>query len=385
VSWALQVPITASLLGGVAGHLLRRSDGPLLAHAPDNALLSVATALDGSAVNGTEAVVTAPAAALQPGTVYEFDVVTGSAKVLAKPGATLGLLVGFLGLAPSGAGLLLGASGSRASLTLRATTLADLGVAAPPGWRMMTTDDFAPLEVTTDPVFDLHVHHGDPDAARQFAQAGTSITVRVINVETPEQGAQHGPFGAADLHVLRLRGLGLDEELRLAPSEVLLRTLALGPPGDLTVSCEQNCNHTGAFATLTVAAAQGPGASASGTTQRIDPGKFAEVNLQLAANETFTWNFTTSPPTVIHWDIHAHPGNQVVTYAQGDDAAKGGTFTAPSAGIYSLLLENSNPDPVSVTYTVSGGTPYVPPKGLPFEGWLLLPALLGAALILRRR
>ncbi|MCA1814214.1 MAG: hypothetical protein LC624_09735 [Halobacteriales archaeon] len=387
VTWALPVPITASLLGGIAGHLLLRADGPILAHQPDNALLQVATALDGAAVNGTEQVVTSASAALQPGTVYEFDVVTSSARVATKPGDTLGLLVAFLGLAPSGnVGLVLGSAGSRAAFTLRAPDPAALGEAAPPGWTAMTVDDFAPLEVTTEPVLDIHIHHGDPDPSQHFAKVGTSITLRVVDAESPEQGVSHGPWGIDSPHVLRLSGLGLDETLRVGPSEVLLRPLRLAPVGKLTVSCEQQCNRTGPFATLVVAAPQDEAGQAGGTSQRIDPGKFAEVNLQLAANESFSWSFRTEPATPIHWDIHAHPGDQVITYAQGDDAQRSGNFSAPSAGIYSLLLENSNPDAVTVTYSVQGGTPYAPPRSpLPFEGWLLLPALLGAALALRRR
>jgi hypothetical protein len=385
--WDLLVPIAASLLGGTHALLLLRADQPALARAPDNALLEAATTLDGEPVPGTATVVTAPEVPLQPGKVYALDAHANATALAWRAGQRLGLQVAFLGTAPLGmVGLVLGGNGSRGGFTARASTLDDLGHEHA-GWQHVRVDEFEErLRVTTEPVMDLDVHHGDAPLVAQAARAGTSLTVRIENAETPEQGATHGPWGTDAPHVVHMTGLGLDERFDLFPGEVLLRTFRLAQAGTLEFRCERVCGTTAPFGILTVQAASAgerPGAQ----RVRIEPGKFFESNLQLREGEQLRWSFSAQPAEPVSWDIHSHPGNQVVVHDSGDAPAANGTFTAPSAGVYSLLLQNSNPDPLDVTYTVEGGVPYEPPpKGaLPLDPWLLLPASLAAALLAGRR
>jgi hypothetical protein len=71
----------------------------------------------------------------------------------------------------------------------------------------------------------------------------------------------------------------------------------------------------------------------------LAPGAFAEANLELPAGGTVRATFDAGAVPV-HWDVHSHPGDEVVIHDQGQ--ATNGTleFTPPEAGPFSLLWEN---------------------------------------------
>jgi hypothetical protein len=347
-------------------------------------------------VQGTAQDVQAPETPLKPNTPYELNVHTGSATVQPRPGDKVGLQVVFMGVAPlslagaSNVGLVLGANGSRVGFTLRVPDL-DALQHQHAGWRHVRIDEFEQsMRATTARVFDLDVHHSLMESVHSEAPVGADVTVRIPNPETPEEGTTHGPWGTDNPHVVRMVGLGLDERFDVYPGEALLRDLHLAQPGSLAFSCEANCNATGTFAVLQVVG-NGTGGTAgteAATEQSapIDTGKFFEDNLNLEQGEKLTWTFRTQPPRLLDWDVHAHPGNEVVTYQQGTADHGNGTFTAPAKGIYSLFFQNTNPEPVTLFYTVQGGTPYVPPPKsfLPVPGWVAIVALAGVAMLAGR-
>lgn len=385
-SWTFPVPLPLQLVGGVGVKLVFRAEGPVLPRLPDNALLRVSAKRGGQELEGSAALLAAPEAPLQPDKPYTLTARAGAGEVALTAGGTVGLRVAFLGTAPNGpAGLVLGPSGSGANLSLTAASLDDLGHDHP-GWRHVRVDEFnAGLRVTTLPVWDIDAHHGDFEPSTQLAPVGIELTVRVIDAESPEQGAEHGLWGVDRPHRVRLQGPGLDARFGVYPGEVLLRTLRLDQPGAYTMACEDACNATGVFATLQV---EGPRVNASPAREqsvRIGPGKSHEVDVTLRQGERLTWSFEARPPVPIRWDIHSHSGDQVVVHARGENATASGAFTAPHDGVYSLLMENSNPTEVELRYTAEGGSPYAPPPAsAPWPAALALIALVAAAAVRRR-
>lgn len=72
----------------------------------------------------------------------------------------------------------------------------------------------------------------------------------------------------------------------------------------------------------------------------LGPGDFAEANLVLPAGGTVRATFDAASVAVA-WNVHSHPGDQVVMHDQGTAATRIIEFTAPAAGPFSLMWENT--------------------------------------------
>jgi hypothetical protein len=95
---------------------------------------------------------------------------------------------------------------------------------------------------------------------------------------------------------------------------------------------------------LALAACGGSTVGPDGQTGPIDrhltvaARKSAEVNLDMPAGSRVTATYTASAP--VAWNVHSHPGDQVVIHQEGVDAT-GTLEVAPATGsAYSLLWEN---------------------------------------------
>jgi hypothetical protein len=116
-------------------------------------------------------------------------------------------------------------------------------------------------------------------------------------------------------------------------------------------------------AALTLVAACGGGAAGpDGQTGPIDrhasiaAGAYLELNVDMPASSALTATFTGTAPVV--WDVHIHPGGNVVILQQGEQAT-GTIDVAPSdrGGAYSLQWENKGAAAIELDLHVdlSGG------------------------------
>lgn len=79
----------------------------------------------------------------------------------------------------------------------------------------------------------------------------------------------------------------------------------------------------------------------------VEPGKFAEINLEMAAGSATDVTFEAAAP--LEWNVHSHDGDKVAVHAEGTAAAGKVRFAAPRAGLYSYLWKNSGSTPVRLT------------------------------------
>lgn len=80
----------------------------------------------------------------------------------------------------------------------------------------------------------------------------------------------------------------------------------------------------------------------------LEPGKFAEINLEMAAGATTDVAFqATGGP--LEWNVHSHDGDKVAIHAEGTGADGKLRFVAPRAGPYSYLWKNSGRTTVRLT------------------------------------
>lgn len=91
----------------------------------------------------------------------------------------------------------------------------------------------------------------------------------------------------------------------------------------------------------------------------VPPGGFAEVNTEMKAGETFTYEWTSATP--VYFNIHTHRDGVTTNVVEETTDAMRATFTAEEDGGYSLLwaldggqvpLPSGNPVPL--TYRVDG-------------------------------
>lgn len=80
----------------------------------------------------------------------------------------------------------------------------------------------------------------------------------------------------------------------------------------------------------------------------VEPGKFAEVNLQMAKGSTATVEFTSSGGA-LSWNIHSHVDDRAVIHNEGAAAAGTVRFVAQSDGAFSYLWKNDGTVPVTLT------------------------------------
>ena len=78
----------------------------------------------------------------------------------------------------------------------------------------------------------------------------------------------------------------------------------------------------------------------------IDPGNFAEVNLDLQKGGDITAAFQGDGP--VAWNVHSHPEGGVAIHQEGVDASGQIEFEAPSTGGYSVLWTNNGDQVVNL-------------------------------------
>ncbi|MBI2078481.1 MAG: hypothetical protein HYT80_08965 [Euryarchaeota archaeon] len=81
---------------------------------------------------------------------------------------------------------------------------------------------------------------------------------------------------------------------------------------------------------------------------------FFEINLRGAAGSTASYDWSTTPTTTVHFDVHTHRGNRVDYLENGTFAARRGSVAFPENGTYSLLWQNPEAHPALLRYEVVG-------------------------------
>lgn len=80
-----------------------------------------------------------------------------------------------------------------------------------------------------------------------------------------------------------------------------------------------------------------------------------EINMYMDPGEWFTyeWSVASGEPAVV-WDIHSHPGGQVVVHESGTATNGEGNFTAGEDEIYSIYWQPAPGQVVTLTYRLEG-------------------------------
>lgn len=84
----------------------------------------------------------------------------------------------------------------------------------------------------------------------------------------------------------------------------------------------------------------------------VAPGKFAEINLDMAEGSTAVVSFQ-STGGALEWNVHSHEGDKAVIHAEGTGETGELRFAAPKAGPFSYLWKNVGAAPVRLTARLS--------------------------------
>lgn len=79
----------------------------------------------------------------------------------------------------------------------------------------------------------------------------------------------------------------------------------------------------------------------------IEPGSFAEINLEMGEGAAVTVEFT-SAGAAVGWNVHSHEGDRAVVHAEGSSAADTVRFVAEQGGTFSYLWQNKGPGPLTL-------------------------------------
>lgn len=79
----------------------------------------------------------------------------------------------------------------------------------------------------------------------------------------------------------------------------------------------------------------------------VEPGGFAEINLEMATGAVSEAAFEATGP--LEWNVHSHAGDRVTIHAEGVGTAGDLRFAAPVAGPFSYLWKNAGEAPVRLT------------------------------------
>jgi hypothetical protein len=79
----------------------------------------------------------------------------------------------------------------------------------------------------------------------------------------------------------------------------------------------------------------------------VEPGEFAEINVELGSGATMRAAFRSEGGD-LRWNVHSHVDDAAVIHDQGETGAGNLSFTAPTAGLYSFLWMNPGSGPVSL-------------------------------------
>lgn len=80
-----------------------------------------------------------------------------------------------------------------------------------------------------------------------------------------------------------------------------------------------------------------------------------EINLYMDPGDYFNYSWSlASGDSAIDWDIHSHPGGEVVYHHEGRDTEAEGNFTAGPHEVYSIYWRPDVAQSVTLTYRVEG-------------------------------
>jgi hypothetical protein len=79
----------------------------------------------------------------------------------------------------------------------------------------------------------------------------------------------------------------------------------------------------------------------------VEPGKFAEINVELDAGTEMTASFEADGE--LAWNVHSHEGKKPTIHAEGKEPKSAPAFVAEKAGMYSYLWVNKSGQAVKLT------------------------------------
>ena len=133
-----------------------------------------------------------------------------------------------------------------------------------------------------------------------------------------------------------------------------------GPRGDAEGSCRHELGRCGGHKAGN-GACRGAASGSDETRTALDdvllePGKFAEINLEMADGSATDIVFQAAGGP-LEWNVHSHDGDKVVIHAEGVGAEGSVRFAAPRAGPFSYLWKNAGTTSVRLTVrlTSKGG------------------------------
>lgn len=155
------------------------------------------------------------------------------------------------------------------------------------------------------------------------------------------------PMLANILRALCVAGLSACDRTDKPATEVPAAT----PAGDCLHS-EGCCGgHTAGDSSCGATKTEGKQADAGDGPQQfawtIEPGKFAEINVELGEGATMFARFVSDAP--MSWNVHSHPGDTPRIHAAGNDATGTPTWVAEPGGLYSYLWVNEGTKAVKLT------------------------------------
>lgn len=94
----------------------------------------------------------------------------------------------------------------------------------------------------------------------------------------------------------------------------------------------------------------------------VQPGKFAEVNVRMAAKATVSAQFNADAP--LAWDTHSHPAGKTTYHSKGNGASGKLAITADKQDVYSFLWKNEGKKPVKLRVELDL------PRGTEVDSWV---------------
>lgn len=86
----------------------------------------------------------------------------------------------------------------------------------------------------------------------------------------------------------------------------------------------------------------------------LEPGQFAEANLQMTQGDTIEIRFATDGPAMA-WDLHRHGEDQDVEILQEGNASEATlTYTADQDGVVSAFWQPEQQVPIRLEVTITG-------------------------------
>lgn len=262
---------------------------------------------------------------------------------------------------------------SMAPRLLRAHRKGTLGDGAPTGHRVAVV--LTAFGITTAAVLGaLTLVYPPLEAQPEGPHAHAEPTVHVLNKTGTLTTSPLAPASSSEPFVLSNATTALHVAFSWTPSAFALSADIKGPSGQLvtlssaggaatadlvapeagtwsyTVRADAAAN---AAWTLSLGIEEAPTDDAFQSAHlTIPPGKFAELNLDVAKGDLVHWAWSTSAQ--VHFEPHTHFDGQEQPLDPREASSGSGHYEAARSGAYSLLWENKGTSPVTVDYRAWG-------------------------------